>query len=474
MGNMICQHCGSEVPEGARFCNNCGAQMPQVVKCPYCGSVIPAGSKFCMRCGRMIAAAPNAEQSTPAAQANDSQGWDFNKEEEQQQQQEQRVVAPQPTPAYSSAYDEADEERPRRSRGPLIAAIITAVILIVAGFFFFDGRGTASTSDVDTVDVPISPNEAADILRSTLNRENRLGDLAEVAFALEVNPNKGGEKQIAGVTYYSSSSNRSFYKVYTITCDSLTSVWRITYELNRTVDKHWLNFKADEVMGEGQEMPQHVTTIGDKDYLFFAFGAMPQTGGQEGSVTLCLYEAQTSDFITVEYKGEMVSHDGKQLVYGKADSVRRSAETEFLVAQAETASLIYHPTPEELEMEKAENAARKWAMDNEENVKALQNDESNVKMNITVYDKPIFSLTDSESGSRIENDNLIVVADDKGVVYGFSKTKRRYFVMYAPQQASSRSSIQFTADGSVVIGASAVHFVFDPHNCNASAVSSLE
>lgn len=469
---MICQHCGSEVPEGARFCNNCGAPMPQVVKCPYCGSVIPAGSKFCMRCGRMVAAVQEAKQTDNGSQANDSQGWDFNKEEQYQEQRD--AVAPQPASTYNSAYEEEEYEKPRRNRGPLIAAIITAVILVVAGFFFFNGRGTASASDVDTVDVPISPNEAADILRSTLNRENRLGDLADVAFALEVNPNKGGEKQIAGVTYYSSSSNRSFYKVYTITCDSLTDTWRITYELNRTVDKHWLNFKAEDVMGEGQEMPQHVTTIGDKDYMFFAFGSMPQTGVQEGVVTFCLYEAQTSDFVTVEYKGEMVTRDGKQLVYGKADNVRRSAETEFLVAQAESAALIYHPTPEELELEKAENAARKWAMDNADNVTALQNDESNVKMNITVYDKPIFSLDDSESGSRIENDNLIVVADDKGVVYGFSKTKRRYFVIYAPQQSASRSSIQFTADGSVVIGASAVHFVFDPHNCNASAVSSLE
>jgi len=465
MQNRICEHCGNEVPENAHFCNQCGAPIPQSTTCPFCESIIPAESKFCPKCGRPLAATLSKAEEKQQSEKNDSQGWNFNEEDEQERNAKpQTVVVPQNS-------ENEEPEKKRRNNGPLIAAIITAIIIIGAGFFFFNGRSVANGSDVDTVEVPISPDEAAEILRTTLNKENRLGDLADVAFALEVNPDKGGEKQIAGVTYYSSTANRSFYKVYTITRDSLTSAWRITYELNRTVDKHWLNFNPDDVVGDGKEMPQHVTSIDGKDYLYFAYGALPQSGTDGGEVVLCLYEAQTSDFVTVTYAGEMVQRDGKQLVYGKADNIRQSAETEFLVGQAETAALIYHPTPEELELEKAENATRKWAVDNADNMKDLLNGKTGVRMNVTIYDKPIFSLGDSEEGARIENENLIVVADDKGAVFGFSKTKRRYFVVYAPQQASFRSSVQFTSDGSISVDASALHFVFDPRHCTASPVT---
>ena len=468
MGNRICSHCGKEVPEGSHFCNQCGMPISQEVKCPFCGEEIPAESRFCPKCGRPLAVAKPAESEEPkATRKNDSLGIDFNEEEETQSQP---VATP---PAVSSQYNEAydeEEEVKHRNYGPIIAAIVTALILCGVGFYFFQGRSDAAATDVDTVEVPLSPEDAVEILRTTLNKENRLGDLANVAFALEMNPGKNGEKQIAGVTYYSSTTNRSFYKVYTITRDSLTDAWRITYELNRTVDQHWLNFNASEVVGEGQEMPQHITSIAGKDYLYFAYGALPQGANQEGEVVLCLYEAQTGNLVNVTYAGEMVQRDGRQLVYGKAGDLRRTPEAEFLVAQAESAALIYHPTEEDLELEKAENATRKWLVENADNVTALKCGENDVIMNITVYDKPIFSLGDSEEGARIEDDNLIVVADDKGAVYGFSKTKRRYFVLYAPKQATKRSAIRFTSDGSVVVSAASLQFVLNPRTCAASQV----
>lgn len=473
MENKICGHCGNEVPANSRFCNHCGAPMPQMAKCPYCGGEMPIESRFCPLCGRQVAA-PEEPKPEPKPQVNDSQGWDFNKEDEE-------AYSPKPSgagvvPLGSAAYAYDDEPQPkRRNNGPLVAAIITALILIVLGVLFFKGRADANTADVDTVEVPISADEAREILRNTLNSENRLGDLANVAFAIEVNPNKAGDKQIAGVSYYSSTTNRSFFKVYTITHDSLTSTWRVTYELNRTVDKHWLTFKPEEVLGENAQMPQHITEIKGKDYMFFAYGAMPQADTPEGEVVMCLYDAQTSELVSVPFKGEIVQRDGKQLVYGKADNIRRSAETEFLVNQAQTAALIYHPTPEELELEKAENATRRWAVENVDNITALSEGGMDVRMNISVYDKPIFSLGDTEDGARIENENLIIVADDKGAVFGFSKTKRRYFVVYAPAEpATLRSSVHFTDDGMVYVAAGKLEFVFNPRNCNASAVSVLE
>ena len=93
-------------------------------------------------------------------------------------------MPPSSVSTRATAYDSDEPSSKRRNNGPLVAAIITALILGVLGFFFFQGRSEANTTEVDTVEVPISADEAREILRSTLNSENRLGDLANVAFAV--------------------------------------------------------------------------------------------------------------------------------------------------------------------------------------------------------------------------------------------------------------------------------------------------
>ncbi|MGM9804320.1 MAG: zinc-ribbon domain-containing protein [Muribaculaceae bacterium] len=466
MGNIVCKNCGKEVAEGSRFCNHCGAAMPQAMHCPYCQAVIPQGSHFCPECGRQIATPIPAPKPAVTPSQTNEEGWDFNKEDEEQEEQASQ---------NSTNYNYDLPERRNHSAGPIVAAVVTALILVVAGYFFFKHRYDTTTTVVENVDVPISNEEAVEILRNTLNNENRLGDLANVAFAVEVAPDKNGHKQIAGVSYYSSTNTRSFYKVFTITHDSITATWRVTYELNRSVENRQLTFDATEVMGSANKMPQLVTHIDGRNYVFFAYGALPQLNCNTGEVVMALYNPQNSELQTLTYAGELVQRDGHKMVYGKEPNMQPTPENQFMAQQAQEAALIYHPTSEELELEKAENATKRWAVENQDNVMALRGGAIDVRMTVPVYDKPIFALTATEGGVSIEDDNLIILADAAGAVFGFSKTKRIYFVVYAPAEPQARADIEFTHDGLIDVKAdSNLEFVFNPRTCCASAVTSLE
>ena len=64
MGGRVCQNCGTENPEQARFCMSCGNVLENV--CPTCSTVNPAEAKFCMSCGTGLAGdAPPAPSPAP-------------------------------------------------------------------------------------------------------------------------------------------------------------------------------------------------------------------------------------------------------------------------------------------------------------------------------------------------------------------------------------------------------------------------
>jgi len=50
---LLCPHCGTEVPQGSKFCPQCGGRIvpEEGLKCPHCGGEAPAGSRFCPQCG---------------------------------------------------------------------------------------------------------------------------------------------------------------------------------------------------------------------------------------------------------------------------------------------------------------------------------------------------------------------------------------------------------------------------------------
>jgi ABC-type oligopeptide transport system substrate-binding subunit/class 3 adenylate cyclase len=49
---MICTHCGTENPEGARFCMGCANRL--VAVCAECGADLPAGARFCIHCASPV------------------------------------------------------------------------------------------------------------------------------------------------------------------------------------------------------------------------------------------------------------------------------------------------------------------------------------------------------------------------------------------------------------------------------------
>ncbi|MBQ1210571.1 MAG: zinc ribbon domain-containing protein [Clostridia bacterium] len=49
----LCEHCGAEMPQGARFCPACGARFSEILVCPNCCADIPRG-RLCMNCGTVL------------------------------------------------------------------------------------------------------------------------------------------------------------------------------------------------------------------------------------------------------------------------------------------------------------------------------------------------------------------------------------------------------------------------------------
>lgn len=68
--SVICQKCGTELPDNAKFCGSCGNNIAAAKRnasdiCPNCGSQLKGGAKFCSVCGAKIFAA----QEAPAPKA---------------------------------------------------------------------------------------------------------------------------------------------------------------------------------------------------------------------------------------------------------------------------------------------------------------------------------------------------------------------------------------------------------------------
>ena len=47
----ICEQCGAELLDGAKYCTNCGKEYKEEKMCPNCNAPIKDGAKFCTKCG---------------------------------------------------------------------------------------------------------------------------------------------------------------------------------------------------------------------------------------------------------------------------------------------------------------------------------------------------------------------------------------------------------------------------------------
>ena len=76
---VICQSCGSEVEDGAKFCKNCGSEViveeentnvSETKFCANCGFEMPQNTKFCPQCGTPTGGVPQVANNTNNAIVN--------------------------------------------------------------------------------------------------------------------------------------------------------------------------------------------------------------------------------------------------------------------------------------------------------------------------------------------------------------------------------------------------------------------
>lgn len=67
---VVCQNCGTEVDDNAKFCKNCGCEIVvenadenETKFCANCGFEMPKATKFCPECGKPTDAAPVAARN---------------------------------------------------------------------------------------------------------------------------------------------------------------------------------------------------------------------------------------------------------------------------------------------------------------------------------------------------------------------------------------------------------------------------
>ncbi len=65
----VCQACGTEVIEGVRFCQNCGKEVG-IRLCQNCGSKVTEGVRFCQNCGQEIISTLTPEKKPPLIKAS--------------------------------------------------------------------------------------------------------------------------------------------------------------------------------------------------------------------------------------------------------------------------------------------------------------------------------------------------------------------------------------------------------------------
>lgn len=476
-----CSNCGNEIPVNSKFCNHCGAQIAQSITCPDCGHIAPVGSRFCPECGHSFTIpAPKIDFHDHNEQNDDSLGWNFNDDEADDN------AAPAPMPSLPEIRpDEPQRQAPReefepepkprrRSYGHIWAAILTVIILGVAAYVYLAATDTIRLRHAVTeieqteVELNLSPAEAAEVLRNTLGSES----LNDVAFARQVEKSPEGLYQIAGLTYFTSPNGNSQLTAYTLSLDSVSQKWSVSRHATRKAQHYILCTDANTIFGSGKNIPCHVNSIQGKDYIFFAYALLPKPGSADASVILALYNVNTADIISMDYVGKAVERNGATVVMCQPINERHSPEAEFLQAQAQNANLIYLPTEADLANENASQAISRWLGQNKQSIDLVADGGIDVRLNIATYEMPLFVAEDANL-TRIENQNLIIVATKQGAVMGYSKTKKRYFVVYAPRQESSSTQVRFLDDESVQIESEEVNFTFNPRNCTASAINTF-
>ncbi len=468
---MRCQHCGHEVPDGSVFCNHCGYRMSQQVTCSYCHEPMPSTSVFCPHCGKAVDNAMSiASQEPQVAMQAQRPAPTYN---EQRRAAEQQAARRKAANAWEQPEPEQDDDDDDNGGGSgsnfnrnLIICIVAAVLLIALLSLLrhcnsqendrLEARADSAAMIADNSQEPMQ------ILIAELSRNGMTDDKAYPGCAVRFNStDPDTPERIVGVTY-KEDTDRPFVKVYTLTRDG--GQWKVELGQTKYYDGRTIMMDNSSLIADAMNVPRAVTVDG-KSCLYFAFlNHLKGAGeGNNGRVTLALYDVDAKKMTTLTYDGQIRSRtDGRQYVYSRGPLENTSGtERSFLRQEAASLGCIKVATQEEIdaeeeakakeEEEKAlageENADAKWEHDNAENMDKLKEGEE-VKMKPTQYDKPIINM--KEIKDKLDNERYLVFLDTKGSVVGFNKSSRKYFTIYAGKNGAA-SSISFAGDNNVLI-----------------------
>ena len=473
---MRCQHCGHEVPEGSVFCNRCGYRMSIDTVCPYCGQQIPANSVFCPSCGKAVENAASKAAASISSTTTTNQPQPQTTYNEQRAAQRQANAWQQPQPVEEEDDDDDDDNRRSHYNRNLIIGIIAAALLI--GLLSMLRHCNSQENDrlAERADsaalIADSSQDAIQILSAELSRNNMTDDKAYTGCAVKfASTDPDTPERVVGVTY-KDDTDRPFIKVYNLTRDG--AQWKTELGQTKYFDGRSIIMDNSSLIADAMNVPRAVNVDG-KQCLYFAFlNHLKGAGeGNNGRVTLCLYDVDAKKLTTLTYDGQIRSRtDGRQYVYSRGPLESTSgSERRFLQQEAASIGAIRLATQEEIDAEEEakakeeeakalegeENADAKWDHDNAENMDKLKEGEE-VKMKSTQYDKPIINM--KEIKDKLENDRYLVFLDTKGSVVGFNKNSRKYFTIYAGKNGAA-SGISFNGDNSVLIKTAGGSITYD-------------
>ena len=480
---MRCQHCGHEVPEGSAFCNKCGYRMSDEVMCSYCHEPMPSTSVFCPHCGKAVDNAMSIARQTTATGGQRPQqptGTTYN----EQRRAAERQAARQPVNAWKQPEqdDDDDDDDGGGSGGGsnFNRNLIIGIVLAVLAIALLSLLRHCNSQENDRLEaradsaalIADSSQEPVQILAAALSRTGMAEDKAYTGCAVRfASTAPDAPERIVGVTY-KDDTDRPFIKVYNLTRDG--AQWKTELGQTKYYDGRSIIMDNSSLIADGMNVPRAVTVDG-KQCLYFAFlNHLKGAGeGNNGRVTLALYDVEGKKLTTLTYDGQIRSRtDGRQYVYcrGPLESTSGS-ERSFLRQEAASIGAIRVATQDEIdaeeeakakeEEEKAlageENAEAKWNHDNAENMDKLKEGEE-VKMKPTQYDKPIINM--KEIKEKLENDRYLVFLDTKGSVVGFNKSSRKYFTIYGGKNGAA-SGISFSGDNNVLIKTTGGSITYD-------------
>ena len=411
--NFYCNQCGKPVPPGSKYCCHCGARLPEMA--------VDGKS-----------AETQADEEVPVQEVDDD---DYELEPE-------------------------SEHHSFFNGRTVLAALITLVILALIALYLFRTQVdsflniTTIGAALETVnaDVPMNNAEAFDLFKRTLDRENRLGTMLTPIMATEIDPLPDGSLQLAGLAACSQSSGNSYFTIYHLVFGE--KGWCVGSERRFTVGASILTFTPELVVGDTDEAYPRQVNIDSKRYLYFLYMTKPHVIDgtfATAKVSLCLYNLDTSDLVTLDYEGELLTDatTGVEMVKAIATNDRQTPEAKFLSSKAESLPCLKRLTAEEMEMEKPENAVMRWTADNAQALANMTSDQNEINVRIALYSMPIFSSQQILPNSQVENSHFVVVVTTDGSVMAYSKANRGYFVIYAPTNGDLAKSASMPEDDQI-------------------------